>query len=76
MSASNLNHFRVVTMGLMFECPYTHNPVDCPVHSLRLKPVAERISWVKQLSDEDCRNFYMQHLACLDTKERSGSSRQ
>jgi len=62
---------RALLMGLIRECPFGGNPLDCQGHDLRRDLSMEaRVDWVQNLSTEECERLYASHLACLRGKEK------
>jgi len=60
---------RVYVMGLLVDCPYQPNPVDCALHDIRKKPLKERVVWSKQLSNKEIQHIISVHKKCLARKE-------
>ncbi len=66
----NSQEIRVHLIGLLIECPYDRgNPLECPLYHFREKPIAERLSWLKGLSDRQLQDMYDYHFRCLEEKE-------
>lgn len=51
--------------GLLIECPFGGNPSDCVLHFLRKSPIADRLKWLDEISDDELNRFYRCHLECL-----------
>jgi hypothetical protein len=65
------NEARLDLVGLLVACPFNQdNPDNCPLHHLRLLPMAKRIEWLDQLADEDVLILRTNHQHCLHVKER------
>lgn len=64
----NPEFIRGMLCGLLFQCPLGGNPCDCQGHDIRLLSTVERMRWLQNLSDPECRELYRKHLICLETK--------
>jgi hypothetical protein len=52
--------------GRILRCPRGGNPLDCPLHDIRLLPVVKRIEWLESMNDEELERLYGYHRACLE----------
>lgn len=68
----DVESIRAFEFGLLMACPINGdpNPQTCPLHEVRLRPVAERFQYVESLSDEESIKIYHQHRKCY--AERTG----
>jgi hypothetical protein len=64
----NPDVIRGMLCGLLFECPLGGNPRECQGHAIRELPVIERIRWLQTLSEAECREIYLRHMRCLESK--------
>jgi hypothetical protein len=69
-AASNRDRLRTFVIGLTVACPYDQgNPDECPLCSLRKKPIADRVRWVNSLSEAELSAIAESHADCLTAKE-------
>jgi hypothetical protein len=62
---------RAHIIALTMACPFDQgNPADCPLCSVRQKPVKERLIWVDSLSDSETARIARHHRLCLEAKEK------
>ena len=59
---------RMGLYGRILRCPFGDNPAECPLHEIRKQSVAERVSWVESLSDDEANRLYALHKTCLGQK--------
>ena len=64
-----MNEIHREIFGLLVACPFSDNPTDCPLASIRKKSLEERLAWLQKQSDEECQLFLEEHLKCLHCKE-------
>lgn len=63
-------------VGLAIACPYSQdNPQRCQLCDVRALPMAERIEWVRGLSDDEMNGISIGHEACLKALERLADER-
>ena len=62
---------RVHAMGLLVDCPYESNPVDCVFCDMRKKPLKERIEWCMELGIEEIQSIIRVHQKCLARREKT-----
>ena len=61
---------RVKVLGLAVACPFTQgNPHECPLASLRERPLRERSAWVDALSAMQLVSVVKYHEGCLRLRE-------
>lgn len=59
---------RALLTGLVFECPVGGNPVDCQLCEIRQRAVADRLQYLRDLSDAEAERLYASHKRCLRDK--------
>lgn len=59
---------RFALHGRILRCPLGGNPIECPLHELRILPVEERVLWLESQSDDEVVELYQLHNACLECK--------
>lgn len=65
------DRLRNAVIGLSIACPFDQgNPEDCPLCSIRKKPVRERFEWVQSLSGEELVDLYRYHGSCIVDREK------
>lgn len=64
----DIKRIRALLSGFVFECPLGGDPEDCVCHQIRKLQAKDRFAWVKQLTDEQCMQFFSLHLICLKRK--------
>ncbi len=67
-TAPDIKQIRAMLVGVLFDCPLGGTPEDCICHHIRKLPASQRFEWVKQLSDEECREIHRNHMLCLKRK--------
>lgn len=73
MTAQNRKRIteRISLFGLIFSCPFDKgNPEGCQLHNLRNLDPAERLAWVRSLSDDQAAEYIESHRRCLCWKEK------
>lgn len=64
-------HLMTRVVGLSIACPFSQdNPERCQLCEVRALPMAERIEWVRSLSEEEMNGISIGHEACLKALER------
>ena len=56
-------------LGLIFECPFTHELDSCPLEKIRKLSIEARLSFVKELSHEHINKILTVHKVCLANRE-------
>ena len=56
--------------GLVMGCPFGEAQVDCPLKNIRKKPLAERLSYVNNLTDSEVSAILLHHRQCLELREK------
>ncbi|MBK1792148.1 hypothetical protein [Persicirhabdus sediminis] len=66
-----VDDLKSIIFGLTIACPFSPNdaPSHCQLREIRKLPLAERLAWMKQLTDEERLQFYQNHLQCLKKRE-------
>ncbi|HTL66085.1 MAG TPA: hypothetical protein VL200_00345 [Lacunisphaera sp.] len=68
--AGELRRLRARAAGLLVTCPLSQdNPFDCPLRSVRLRPMRERYRWLDSLAPAQLSGLIAQHTDCLLRKE-------
>lgn len=68
--AGELQRLRARAAGLLVACPLSQdNPFDCPLRSVRQRPMHERYLWLDSLPPPQLCGLIDQHSACLARKE-------
>lgn len=62
---------RRVMHGRLFRCLIGENPIDCPLHEVRLMPVEDRLIWLGSQTDEEVEALFHNHIHCLREKTKS-----
>ena len=61
---------RAELIGLLVACPFGQdNPSSCPLHSIRERPLPERVAWLDLLEEEEVLLLLENHRQCLGVKE-------
>lgn len=69
-AASESGSLHAKLTELAFACPFgPDNPPDCPLHSIRNRPIRERLQWVESLTAVARMEIVRHHCACLAGKE-------
>ncbi|MHC5068435.1 MAG: hypothetical protein ACYTF0_07570 [Planctomycetota bacterium] len=55
---------RAMVTGLAVGCPFEHALENCVLAQLRQIPLAQRLARLQQMSVDELRDIYRQHLAC------------
>ena len=57
--------YTALLMGLAMNCPMGQdNPVECPLHSIRHRTLAQRFEWAKSRTREEAANIVGYHKHC------------
>lgn len=52
-------------VGLLMECPVSGgNPADCPLHEIRLLPLADKFKWARSRTREEADAIFTRHANC------------
>ena len=56
---------RIKLTFLLDNCPVLHNnPKNCPLYSLRLNSIKEKLKWLESLSDNEISDILLEHSHC------------
>jgi len=59
---------RIYLQARLLRCPFGGNPVDCPLHHIRKRPMQERYAWLEEQSDQQVVELYRYHEVCAERK--------
>jgi hypothetical protein len=60
---------RVAMHGRLLRCAMGGNPLDCPLHDIRLLPFEDRLAWLDAKSDFELTVLFGYHVQCLEHKK-------
>jgi hypothetical protein len=67
----NSSKERLAIYRRALECPKGDNPIECPLHILRLLPVDDRFSFLRGLDEASIHKLYEFHRECLENGNTS-----
>lgn len=65
---------KILLAGLLVACPYQAGREACILYHIRKKPLAWRVKWLHQLTDDEICNLLKRHEHCLIKTEGDSHS--